>query len=403
MKNSILLFFISPFLGTIQAFKHFREHWAKNSIWFFVVFYGYTMFRPEEMDSHRYVEKLESLYNSQMTWEIFKANLYSEEGTTIDIYQPLVTYFLSLFTNNANILFAVFGIVFGYFYSRNIWLLLDYAKKTKMNSVLWILIFSFAFIVGFWELNGVRMWTAAHIFFYGTFLFVVNGKRKGFLIAASSIFVHFSFAMPVALLAFFFFVKLPWKMLYFVFIASFFVSELNIGSVGGFLSGLAPQFLLPKIQTYTSDEYVETISSGPIANWYVNYYAKSVGWVIFIMVSTIYFSGLKLLKSNKAFSNFFSFTLLFLIFGNLMSQLPSGARYLTISKLFALALLFLFYIWYDNKIYRKRMSIVSPLLVFFIIISIRVAFDTVTFGTIMANPLIAAFIDLPIPLISLIK
>jgi hypothetical protein len=403
LKNSIILFLISPFIGVIQAFKHFRENWAKNSIWFFVSFYGFTMFRPEEMDSYRYVLKLKLLYDSPLTWEVFKSSFFTEEGGSIDIYEPVITYFLSLFTDNGNILFCVFGLVFGYFYSRNIWLLLESAKQARMNKMLWVIIFTFAFVIGFWELNGVRMWTAAHIFFYGAYHLIIKGNKKGFFIAAASMLVHFSFAMPVALLAFFVFVKLPWRILYFIFIASFFVSELNIGFVGSFMSRLAPEFLLPKISSYTSDEYVETVAAGPIGNWYVRYYTKSLGWAIFIMVSTIYFSGLTLLKSNKKFSDFFSFTLLFLTFGNLMSQMPSGGRYLTIARLFAMALMFLFYILYDNKLYKKRMAFVSPLLVFYIIISVRVAFDTVTFGTLLTNPIIAAFLNEPIPLINFIK
>lgn len=361
------------------------------------------MYRPEEKDSSRYVEKLQTLYESPMTWEVFKASFYSDEGKTTDIYQGLVTYVFSLFTNNGNILFGFFGLVFGYFYSRNIWHLLNEARRTNMKGIHWLLIFSFAFVIGFWELNGVRMWTAAHIFFYGTYLFVVNGNKKGFLIAALSILVHFSFIVPVAIVAFFYFIRIPWKILYFVFIASFFISELNIGSIGGLIGNFAPGFLTPKIEAYTSDEHIDTLTSAPVVNWYVTYYAKSLGWVIFIMVSSIYFSGLSLLKSNKKFSNLFSFTLLFLTVGNIMSQLPSGGRYLTIARLFAMALLFLFYIWYDNITYKKRMKLVAPLLAFFIIVSLRMAFDTVTFGTIMTNPIIAAFVDVQIPLIDLLK
>jgi len=403
LKNSIILFLISPFIGVIQAFKHFRENWAKNSIWLFVSFYGFTMFRPEEMDSYRYALKLKVLYDSPLTWEVFKSSFFTGEGGSTDIYEPIITYFLSLVTDNGNILFGVFGLVFGYFYSRNIWLLLETVKKARMNRMLWIIIFTFAFVIGFWELNGVRMWTAAHIFFYGAYNLIVKGNKKGFLIAAASIAVHFSFAMPVALLAFFIFVKLPWKILYFIFIASFFLSELSSGLMAGFMSRFAPEFLLPKVNSYTSDEYVETISSGPVANWYIRYYTKSLGWAIFVMVSTIYFSGLTLIKSNKRFSDFFSFTLLFLSFGNLMSSIPSGGRYLTIARLFAMALMFLFYIQYDNKIYKKNMAIVTPLLVFYIVISVRVAFDTVTFGTVLTNPIIAAFLNEPIPMIDFIK
>lgn len=404
MNTPILLFLLSPFVGLIQGFKHYKATWAKNSIWFFVVFYGFTMFRPESMDANRYVLKLQALYDAPLSWDSFLANFYSDDGSTVDIYQPIVTYVMALFTNNGNFLFAVFGFVMGYFYSRNIWLLLDTTKEKRIDTTLWIVLFTFASIIGYWELNGVRMWTAAHIFFYGTFLFVIKGNKKGALIAASSILVHFSFVLPVTILLFYYLVKLPWKLLYFIFIASFFVSELNIHVIGDFLGNVAPEFLIPKVKGYTNDEYIETIATdAPIANWYVLYYLKCVGWVVFIMMSSIYFTSLTFVKSNKAFSNLYGFTLLFLSIGNLMSLIPSGGRYLTIARLFAMALLFLFYVWYDNKYYRKYLTFLSPLLVFFIIVSIRISFETTTFITVLANPIIAVFVDLPVPLISLFK
>ena len=163
LKNNFIFFLVSPFLGFIQAFKYYKEDWAKNSVWLFVIFYGYTMFRPEIMDSTRYVVNLINLYNRPMTWDIFIANFYSDDTGTVDIYQPLVTFILSRFTKDGNILFAVFGIVYGYFYSRNIWLILDLCKGAKIEWKLWVVIISFICVLGFWNLNGVRMWTAAHV------------------------------------------------------------------------------------------------------------------------------------------------------------------------------------------------------------------------------------------------
>ena len=133
------------------------------------------------MDSSRYVTKLKELYNTPLNWDVFIANFYSEESSTVDIYQPLLTYILSLVTDNGNILFAVFGILFGYFYSRNIWLLLDYSKNQRMTRVMIAIIVTFSCVIGFWNLNGVRMWTAAHMFFYGAFLLLVNTKIVSFV------------------------------------------------------------------------------------------------------------------------------------------------------------------------------------------------------------------------------
>jgi hypothetical protein len=404
LKNNFVFFIFSPFIGLIQAFKHYNEKWAKNSLWLFVIFYGYTMFRPDTMDSSRYVLKLQELYNTPLSWSAFSNSFYSDQGDTIDIYQPLVTYLLSLFTDNGNILFAVFGIVFGYYYSRNVWLLIDQIKDKKMNKTLWLLVIAFACVIGFWNLNGVRMWTAAHMFFYGAFQLIVNRKKKGLFIAIASMLVHFSFIIPIAILLFYITIKIPWRILYFFFIASFFISALNMDVIRARIESVAPSFLLPKVSSYTSDEYVEVVTDDlAMANWYIAYYSKFLSWFLVILITSIYFSKTKWDKYPKSFSSLFGFTLLFLTIGNITSLLPSGNRYLLVAQLFGITLLFMYYINYENKKFNMRLLLLTPLLVMYVLVSIRMSFDTITFLTILSNPIIATFVDLPIPLISLFK
>jgi hypothetical protein len=404
LKNNFVLFLFSPFIGFVQAIKHHNERWAKNSVWLFVIFYGYTMCRPEIMDSSRYVSKLKELYNTPLNWDVFIANFYSEESNTVDIYQPLLTYILSLFTDNGNILFAVFGILFGYFYSRNIWLLLDYSKNQRMTRVMIAILVTFSCVIGFWNLNGVRMWTAAHMFFYGAFLLLVHGNRKGAIIAILSILVHFSFVLPVGILFLFYFIKIPWRILYFFFIASFFISTLNIEAVRTQIENIVPDFLTPRVKSYTSEEYVETITdANSNANWYINYFSSSISWFLMLLFTVIYFSKIKQTTYSKSFYNLFGFSLLFMTVGNITSLVPSGSRYLLVAQLFGMALIYLYYVIYNEKEFKKWVLFLSPLLLFFIIISIRVSFDTISIMTILTNPILATIIDLPIPLIDLIK
>ncbi len=404
MKNNFIFFLVSPFLGFIQAFKHYKEDWAKNSVWLFVIFYGYTMFRPEIMDSSRYVAKLKELYNSPLNWDIFVANFYSEESSSVDIYQPLVTYILALFTDNGNILFAVFGILFGYFYSRNIWLLLDFSKNQRINRNMIAIIAAFSCVIGFWTLNGVRMWTAAHMFFYGAFLLLVYGNRKGIVIAALSILVHFSFVMPFAVLLFFYFVKIPWRILYFFFIASFSISTLNVDSIRSRLESVAPDFLLPRVKSYTSEEYIEVISDlNASGNWYITYYTTFLNWYLVILFSFIYFSTAKSKTHNKSFSNLFGFSLLLMSIGNITSLLPSGGRYLLLAQLFGMALIYFYYVVFNDTAFKKWALVVSPILLFYIVVSIRISIDTVSLMTILTNPILATIVDLPVPLIDIIK
>jgi hypothetical protein len=404
LKNNFIFFLLSPFLGFVQAFKYHRESWAQNSIWLFVIFYGYTMCHPEIMDSSRYVANLVNLYNNPMTWDLFTANFYSEESDAVDIYQPLVTFILSRFTKDGNVLFAVFGIVYGYFFSRNIWLLLNLCKKSKVDQKSWLLIISFVCVIGFWNLNGVRMWTAAHVFFYGAFQYLVNNKRNGIAFVISSMLIHFSYILPIGVFLLFILIRIPWQALYFFFVGSFSISSLNITAISTKLESVAPAFLLPRVTSYTSEEYVESVSDlNESANWSIKYYSISLMWVIVLLFTLIYFSKINKFKEDKSFSNLFGFSLLISSVGNITSLLPSGGRYVLLAQLFGVALLVFYHVRFKVDLFGRWLVLLSPLLYFFIIVSIRISFDTISVMTILGNPILALLVDLPIPLIDVLK
>ncbi len=407
MKNAFFYFIVFPFYGLIQAMKNYKLPWAKNMVWLFVVFYGYTMFRPIGMDSSRYVLKLQDIVANPRTMSSFIDSFFStdsEGNVTFDLYEPLMTNFVSLFTDNGNILFAFFGLIFGYFYSRNIWFLLDESKEEKQSKVFWLLIFVFVVVIGFWELNGVRMWTAAHVFFYGVYNVIIKDDRKGIFYILTSALIHFSFAMPILVFFLYYIVHLPLKLTFILFITSFFISSLNVSDVGLFLENTLPEVLLPKVKSYTGDEYVEIIDNlNQSANWYIQYFGKGLNYSIAFLMTVIYFSKNNNYKKEKSFINLMSFSLLILTVGNLLSSLPSGGRYLLLAQLFGTAVLILFFLKFYSMRYQRAVYFCSPFLLLFILISVRKSFDTVSVMTVFTNPLLASIIDTPIPLIDLIK
>lgn len=407
MKNALFLFLISPFLGVIQGFKYYKEDWVKNTVWLFVIFYGFTMYRPEEMDSSRYVLKLQEFHKDSVSWDGFVQNLYTvdEHGSgDVDIYQPLVTYLVSIFTDSGNVLFAVFGLVFGYFYSRNIWMLLDFSRVQRMNLNLWLLIFTFSSIIGFWNLGGVRMWTAAQIFFYGAAMYLIQDNKKGILISVLSILVHFSFILPVALLLFFSLVKVNVRVLFVLFVMSFFISELNFGAVKNLLESYVPDFLVSRVTNYIDEGYVEVISDNNAGvNWYMAIYVKIMSWFILIMTAIIYLYKRYLNERLANDKRFFGFCLAFLSIGNILSLMPSGTRYLLIAQYFALAMIFVTTAQFNEVKLNRAVHLLRPILIFYLVVSIRVSFDTVTLTSVCGNPLIALLVDYPFPLIDLIK
>lgn len=398
MKNALFYFIIFPFLGFIQALKNYRQSWAKPTVIAFVAFFGLTMVKNESVDSSRYVHKLEGMYASNKSFDDIKASLYSDEDGQTDIYVTIVTYFVSWFTDSGNFLFLIYGLIFGYFYANNIWLVLDQSKG-KLSWEQYLLLASFALIVGFWTLNAVRMWTATHVFFYGAFIYLYQGKKKGLIIAASSVLIHFSFILPVGLLMAYSLVRLNFRFLYFFYIASFFIAELNIGVIHSALEANMPGFIQPKIKTYFNDDYLEGYEEViATVNWYVLYYKKLITYFNVVFMSILFFKADLSVQAKRLLG----FSLLFLGVANIISLLPSGGRFLNVAFLFSLA--FSFIVLANNKVslITKSVKWLSPILILFIIISIRMSFDYISVIT-LTNPIVAIFTNINVSLFELIR
>lgn len=398
MKNAFFYFIICPFLGFVQALKNYRSSWAKPTVIAFVAFFGLSMVKNDTIDSSRYINKLEEMYTSNKSFDDVKNSLYSDEGGQTDIYVTVVTYFISWFTDSGNFLFLIYGLIFGYFYANNIWLVLDQSKG-KLSREEYLLLASFALIIGFWTLNAVRMWTAAHVFFYGSFTYLYLGKKKGLIIAASSLLIHFSFVLPIGLLIAYSLIRLNFRFLYFFYIASFFIAELNIGFIRTTLEANLPAFIQPKVKSYFNEEYIEGYEQiATTVNWYIIYYKKLITYFNVVFMSILFFRADLSPQTKKLLG----FSLLFLGVANIVSLLPSGGRFLNVAFLFSLA--FSFIVLANNKvpIITKSVRYLSPLLILFVIISIRMSFDYFSLTT-LTNPIIAMFADVKVSLMDLIR
>jgi hypothetical protein len=398
MKNAFFYFILFPFLGFVNAIRHYRSSWAKPTMIAFVAFFGLSMVKSDTVDSTRYVQNLEVMYNSNKDFDTIQNGFYSGEGGQADVYVTLITFIFSLFTDNGNILFMFFGLVFGYFYANNIWLVLTQSKG-KLHWEQHLLLAAFSMIIGFWTINGVRMWTAAHVFFFGGFLYLFQDRKKGLLIAASSILIHFSFVLPVFFLLAYSLVRLNFRFLYIFYIASFFIAELNVDFIRTTLESNLPDFMLPKVKTYLNEDYLEGYEevSGAV-NWYVLYYKKILTYFTVIFISIIFFKANISAQTRKLLG----FSLLFLSVANILSLLPSGARFLNVAFLFSLATSFIIVSNSKEIIIAKSVKFLSPLLILFCIISIRLSLDYFNVTT-LTNPIIVMLTNINQPLIDLIK
>ena len=176
-----LLFLISPIISLILAFKKRNVKISKSIFILFCVFFGFTFVFSTDLDngsdSSRYAAWLIEMHNKEISWPNFINTLYNSNDGKLDILQPLLTYIVAIFTYDPRFLFAVFALVFGFFYAQNIWILFE-KVKIKSNTLHLLFIIIFILLIPLWSINGFRFWTASQIFIFGALNILVKGKKK---------------------------------------------------------------------------------------------------------------------------------------------------------------------------------------------------------------------------------
>jgi hypothetical protein len=199
---SWLLFGLSPVIALWVSLTDRRSKVARDITWAGCVFYGlmFNILPGQGSDCVRYAEELKQMHLTQTSWELLSSTFYQDGQTRFDIYQPTLTLIVSRFTGDYHILFALFGFVIGYFYSRTVWFFVDrLPQKAQLVNFLFILAVAFLLNPGS-AINGVRMYTAFYIFLYGALKFFEKQQMAYLVLAGSSFLVHFSFAYPFAMM-----------------------------------------------------------------------------------------------------------------------------------------------------------------------------------------------------------
>lgn len=390
----IIGFIIWPFGITIEAFRNWNKPWSKNIFWLFCIFFGFTFIIAEEggADSDRYARLFLQYANSDFNLKELANSFYTaSDNNYVDIASPLITYIVSRISSNPSLLFAVFGLVFGYFYSRNIWYLLEKING-KITGIVLVYLLTFALLIPIWYINGFRMWTAAQIFLFGALPYLLDGNTKRLFWAGFSILFHFSFMFTFGVLLLYILFRNRVNIYLVFFIATAFIKEIDLLEVRSILFFL-PDMFHRKIISYTNPQYAEIISLAQMRlNWYITLSENAVKWVVYALVISIYTFGRRMLKERKGLTSLFCYSILLYGFANLFSLIPGGGRFITVSSVFIFSFLVLFFTYYSKIKGLSLVSILSlPFLLLNCIVSFREGMDYFGFITILSNPIIAAF------------
>lgn len=375
-----LIFLIWPLGAIFYAFNKYKHSWGKNIVWAFVAFYGYIFQIPPEsnIDAGAYKDALESLYGSNISFmEVLQAPFTGQfigERPSVDFFQPVLTFLVSRFTDNYHVMFLLVGVVFGFFFSRNLWMLFEKCEGS-LRLGLGVLILLLIFIIPPWLLQSIRFYTAANIFIYGVFRYYLKNDKRGLWIAALSVLVHFSFIFAVLLLLLKRFIirKNNYKFLFWLFLITIPLSILSMDAFSNFASRVLPDIFQFKIEAYTSERAVMKVSESDAARSIFTIVYDYFRPFIMVLMLVILYSKRKEMKiylSGLQY-NFLCFITFFAIVMNLIGFVPSMDRFYSVVFFIMVGFFIVFYQKGVIKISKQWMVLLAPLAVLYVIGTIR--------------------------------
>jgi hypothetical protein len=391
----IWLNLINPFMALVKELSDFKSNKLPIVLMLFCGFYSATQMLGKEgedyKDSSRYRDKFYAMHDQEVSWESFRMSIFDGE-TTFDVIVPLVSFIVATVTRNEKILFMIFGVIFGYFYGNNIRLIIQNVQLEKnryLSNFFWLLIFAFSLVVAFWSgLNGIRMWTGAHVFFYGAFRLLKFKELKSIYYIFLSVLFHFSYFSVGGIVLFFYFTPFKkYTTMYFVlFVVTFFLAQSNMGSVTELINNLTPSIFKAKTENYTKEVYVESFQTHKEEySWHARIYEDVLKYVVFYLISITFLFNLRSKILDLTQNTILSFSLILFSFANTISKLPSGGRFYKVAFLFAFIPITYYYVRSKNKKWYHYTTI--PFL-FWLIVTIRDGFDHFTLATFLSNPLL---------------
>ena len=416
--TAFILTLVFPFGGLIYTLNHWRESWAKNTFWLACIYLGAVLvYWPEGTilgqgaDGGRYVLDLMEMYGSNITLsQIF--GQYQVDQHTMDLYQPLMTYFISRFTDNGHVLFAVFAFVFGFFYSRNIWYILEKLPNKKLGN-LFILVSLYFLVCPITQINGVRMWTALHVFVYALMPYLLDRDKSKMWLMLLCPFIHFSylyvciFAVVYYLMPF----RLKTKSTVFVtislvlFVGSMLFNSLNLDAASGILKEYSPESYEGRISAYANQDYADSTSAvAALDNWYVAGSGNILYWCYNLLLIALLPCIKRNFNNNDLLRHLYVFALLLGAFANISALIPGGGRFQILSQMFKVPLILLVAMNIpkgDN--FRKYVNVALVFLLIPFVVELRKLLSFYSITAIFGNFVTVFFWENNVPLITLIK
>lgn len=389
-------FLLQPLFTTLYYIYNFRKPAAKNVMWLFTIFYGATFaigVESEGADIVSYISDVPFIRSLGLKPSDFL--FYHQTTGEFDVIRNLLAFTLSFFTDNGFYLIIIFGIIFGYFYSRNVWYVLDLLEgKTKPYTR--VLIFCLFLVIPIWNMNGFRFWTGAHVYIYGLLPFIYEKKKKSLIWCFITPFVfHYSFLSALLPIVAYLVLGSRLRLYYIAFVFSFIFSEVNLEYVNKLIENYAPTSIIEKSEAYRSEEMKERKAEFKETRetvWYARYYKDAAKYVLALYIFFIYAAYKRKEEDNLELMRLFGFVLLFFAFANVFSSIPSGYRFMKVSNFLMFAFLIVYY--QNNRVPRSVANLTGIAGLFLLmsyLVVLRISWYSFSVMTMFGNPFTAIY------------
>ena len=400
-----LVSFISPILGLLISIKWRYKPWAKNLFWIFCSFTGLVIIfsYSDSNDIYRYSLQLKDFYYLKISINELIQYFFTQEG--VDIYQLIIVFITSRFTDNAHILFLIYAIIYGFFFSRNIWFIYEKKNNNNRSNHIGILILFIALIWPIWQIAGARFGTAFQLFIYGAMPYVYEKDKSKLIFLLLSPLVHFSFLFPICVFFLYLIVPKKQNMVTVFYVITLFIKEVNLPNLNDFLISHLPAFLHKRIDSYVNEEYLMEVVNESSYYAFHFIFMNQVGYILIqILLFCTFYVNLRYIKDNNKIKNFFFFSVLLYSFSNIMALIPDGSRFLSLSQVFLLiSVVFCFSeLKVSNKFRKRVIHPLSILMIIPMIIKLRIGCDYYGFS-LLGNFISVFLIEDVRPIIDYIK
>lgn len=375
-----LLLIFWPFGAFLYSFYNYDKRESNVILILFTILFGYSLVAEfKGLDLYRVMQSLPDTY--RLNFKDFNESRLRTGSA--DIYRDMVTFLVSRFTNNPKWLMAAFGLVAGYVYTRVLSLFI-YEQRGR-NIYKYLIIISFSCIVSIDQLSGVRMSLAAYVFFYSAIKVIIHGDNRYLILAAASVFIHFSFLSVVLILIIFPKFKSYPKIIYLILILSFVLPDFIKGYILQF-SSLFGSAIEARTELYYN--LVNDLHLGSDTSWYVRF---RIGTMLVFCYVFFFITLLKrkTINFSDESSDLFFFSLLLLSFVNFTINIPHfGYRFQYVFLMFAFFYLYRVYTENSESVLFSNLVLCSlPFSLLMIVFSFR--------STLSITPLAFYYFNLP--------